>query len=85
MLLGFMSLLLTIGQGIISEICVPKSVGATLHPCSKQEKDPSEDEYAGSYDKCAEKACCLDSYNCAPTLIFTVDLVRALRKHQSYS
>lgn len=54
MLLGFMSLLLTIGQGPISEICVPKSVGATWHPCKKQEKDPSEDENGGS-DKCAEK------------------------------
>ncbi|KAG6744095.1 hypothetical protein POTOM_052804 [Populus tomentosa] len=61
MLLGFMSLLLTIGQGPISEICVPKSVGATWHPCKKQEKDPSEDENGGS-DKCAEKACCLDSF-----------------------
>ncbi|KAG5253183.1 MLO protein [Salix suchowensis] len=55
MLLGFMSLLLTIGQGTISEICVPKSVGATWHPCSKQEEDPSEDEYGGSDDKCAKK------------------------------
>uniref|UniRef100_A0A6N2N7Y1 MLO-like protein n=1 Tax=Salix viminalis TaxID=40686 RepID=A0A6N2N7Y1_SALVM len=55
MLLGFMSLLLTIGQGTISEICVPKSVGATWHPCSKQEEDPQE-EYGGSDDKCAKKA-----------------------------
>ncbi|KAB5519833.1 hypothetical protein DKX38_024152 [Salix brachista] len=62
MLLGFMSLLLTIGQGTISEICVPKSVGATWHPCSKQEEDPPEDEYGGSDDKCAKKACCLDSF-----------------------
>lgn len=61
MLLGFMSLLLTIGQGTISEICVPKSVGATWHPCSKQEEDPPEEEYGGSDDKCAKKACCLDS------------------------
>ncbi|GAA0155079.1 hypothetical protein Leryth_000672 [Lithospermum erythrorhizon] len=39
MLLGFISLLLTIGQGPISDICIPPEVGATWHPCSnKKEK-----------------------------------------------
>lgn len=33
MLLGFISLLLTVGQGVISKICVPKSVGDSWHPC----------------------------------------------------
>ncbi|KAK3022433.1 hypothetical protein RJ639_047663 [Escallonia herrerae] len=50
MLLGFISLLLTVGQGPISNICIPKKVGATWHPCNKEEEgkrnksDDSEDE-----------------------------------------
>lgn len=47
MLLGFISLLLTVGQGLISEICISKEAGATWHPCNKKEeavrKYPSED------------------------------------------
>ncbi|KAH6757738.1 hypothetical protein C2S51_038666 [Perilla frutescens var. frutescens] len=45
MLLGFISLLLTVGQGPISEICISEEVAATWHPCNKkQEKNkyPSE-------------------------------------------
>ncbi|XP_010264735.1 PREDICTED: MLO-like protein 6 [Nelumbo nucifera] len=38
MLLGFISLLLTVGQGLISEICIPKSVGNSWHPCNKKEE-----------------------------------------------
>lgn len=38
MLLGFISLLLTVGQGPISKICVPKAVGASWHPCSKKKE-----------------------------------------------
>ncbi|RZC70363.1 hypothetical protein C5167_033632 [Papaver somniferum] len=38
MLLGFLSLLLTVGQGPISKICIPKSVAATWHPCSGEEE-----------------------------------------------
>ena len=38
MLLGFISLLLTVGQGPISNICISKSVGASWHPCSKDEE-----------------------------------------------
>ncbi|GLT46314.1 hypothetical protein SLA2020_200760 [Shorea laevis] len=38
MLLGFISLLLTVGQGVISKICIPEKSAATWHPCnSKQE------------------------------------------------
>ncbi|CAL5387969.1 unnamed protein product [Camellia sinensis] len=43
MLLGFMSLLLTVGQGPISGICVSKAIGATWHPCSKRQ----ENKYQG--------------------------------------
>ncbi|XP_029123353.1 MLO-like protein 2 [Elaeis guineensis] len=39
MLLGFVSLLLTVGQGIITEICVPKSVADSWHPCKKEVHD----------------------------------------------
>ncbi|KAL0436885.1 UNVERIFIED_CONTAM: MLO-like protein 6 [Sesamum radiatum] len=38
MLLGFISLLLTVGQGPISNICISKAVGATWHPCSKKQE-----------------------------------------------
>ncbi|XP_019193214.1 PREDICTED: MLO-like protein 12 isoform X2 [Ipomoea nil] len=43
MLMGFISLLLTIFQDTVSNICVPKSVGNSWHPCHKM-KDPSEIE-----------------------------------------
>ncbi|OVA10168.1 Mlo-related protein [Macleaya cordata] len=36
MLLGFISLLLTVGQGPISEFCIPKSVADTWHPCKME-------------------------------------------------
>ncbi|CAN1174216.1 MLO-like protein 6 [Linum perenne] len=45
MLLGFISLLLTVFQDPISGICISKSVGATWHPCtSKQEAEKEEEE-----------------------------------------
>ncbi|KAJ4970388.1 hypothetical protein NE237_003487 [Protea cynaroides] len=47
MLLGFISLLLTVLQGPISKICIPESVGATWHPCSnnkEEEESRSNDE-----------------------------------------
>ena len=47
MLLGFISLLLTVGQGPISNICISKKVGATWHPCNKKQEDSKyEDEAA---------------------------------------
>ncbi|KAL6133372.1 hypothetical protein ACLB2K_065609 [Fragaria x ananassa] len=49
MLLGFLSLLLTVGQGPISDICISKSVGATWHPCSKKQ-DAKEDGESTSSD-----------------------------------
>ncbi|OMO72550.1 Mlo-related protein [Corchorus capsularis] len=51
MLLGFISLLLTIVQGTISDICISKAAGATWHPCSKKQKSESnkdEDKFSGS-------------------------------------
>ncbi|XP_042506141.1 MLO-like protein 6 [Macadamia integrifolia] len=43
MLLGFLSLLLTVLQSPISGVCIPQSVGATWHPCrEKQEASTSE-------------------------------------------
>ncbi|CAA6659453.1 unnamed protein product [Spirodela intermedia] len=47
MLLGFISLLLTVLQGPISEICVPKRIGDTWHPCSRSR------EAAANYNKTA--------------------------------
>ncbi|WOL07383.1 MLO-like protein 6 isoform X1 [Canna indica] len=38
MLLGFISLLLTVAQNTISKICVPVSVGNSWHPCSPSEE-----------------------------------------------
>ncbi|KAK7262348.1 hypothetical protein RJT34_29916 [Clitoria ternatea] len=39
MLLGFLSLLLTVGQGLISRICISEKVARTWHPCSSEEDD----------------------------------------------
>ncbi|KAJ0265811.1 MLO-like protein 6 [Hirschfeldia incana] len=60
MLMGFISLLLTIGQNYISQICIPKSIAASMHPCSASEeakkyppkikdtgKDQGEEENSG--------------------------------------
>lgn len=38
MLLGFISLLLTIGQTPISNICISQNVASTMHPCSPAEE-----------------------------------------------
>uniref|UniRef100_A0A6N2MBT4 MLO-like protein n=2 Tax=Salix viminalis TaxID=40686 RepID=A0A6N2MBT4_SALVM len=38
MLMGFISLLLTILQGPISDICIPENIAATWHPCSKNQE-----------------------------------------------
>ncbi|CAN6565776.1 unnamed protein product [Malus baccata var. baccata] len=69
MLLGFLSLLLTVLQGPISDICISKSIGATWHPCkynksSKSEKNgrklleffnPRRRLAVKGYDYCTEK------------------------------
>ncbi|KAG6665654.1 MLO-like protein 6 [Carya illinoinensis] len=44
MLLGFISLLLTVFQNYISDICISKSVGATWHPCKNGSKSKSKEE-----------------------------------------
>uniref|UniRef100_A0A2N9GC59 MLO-like protein n=1 Tax=Fagus sylvatica TaxID=28930 RepID=A0A2N9GC59_FAGSY len=38
MLLGFISLLLTVGQGPISSVCISQKIGATWHPCNKNQE-----------------------------------------------
>lgn len=38
MLLGFISLLLTVGQSLITNFCIPPEVAATWHPCSPQKE-----------------------------------------------
>ncbi|KAI3751469.1 hypothetical protein L2E82_22556 [Cichorium intybus] len=49
MILGFISLLLTVGQGPISDICIPSKVARTWHPCTT---DRPDDYY---YDPCLKK------------------------------
>ncbi|PIA38588.1 hypothetical protein AQUCO_02700062v1 [Aquilegia coerulea] len=39
MLMGFISLLLTVAQGPIADICIPQSVANTWHPCNKKEEE----------------------------------------------
>ncbi|KAK3206036.1 hypothetical protein Dsin_020082 [Dipteronia sinensis] len=48
MLLGFISLLLTVGQSWITDICIPKSVADTWHPCGKKQE---EEVYKGDTDQ----------------------------------
>lgn len=52
MLLGFISLLLTVGQGPISKICVSQKVGNSWHPCDKKQEaiDNSTDAETSSDD-----------------------------------
>ncbi|XP_027367151.1 MLO-like protein 2 isoform X2 [Abrus precatorius] len=52
MLLGFISLLLTMFQDHIANICISKQVASTWHPCypGHKGKDPE-----GYFDKCAKK------------------------------
>ncbi|CAA3009594.1 MLO 6 [Olea europaea subsp. europaea] len=38
MLLGFISLLLTVGQGTIADICISRKVADTWHPCNKRQE-----------------------------------------------
>lgn len=44
MLLGFISLLLTVSQNGITKICVPASVTRHMLPCTLQEKEHSEEQ-----------------------------------------
>lgn len=45
MLLGFISLLLTVGQSLISGICISKELGATWHPCNKKQEATKYSSY----------------------------------------
>ncbi|KAF5206558.1 Mlo-like protein [Thalictrum thalictroides] len=47
MLMGFISLLLTVLQGPIADICIPQSVANTWHPCNKKQE---QEKYGGSSD-----------------------------------
>lgn len=49
MILGFISLLLTIGKETISDICIPSKVARTWHPCNEDKPDDS------FYDPCLKK------------------------------
>ncbi|KAL3616427.1 MLO-like protein 6 [Castilleja foliolosa] len=49
MLLGFISLLLTVGQGPISDICISPEVAATWHPCGKKQEIPIFQQEASKY------------------------------------
>ncbi|XVE96734.1 hypothetical protein REPUB_Repub02eG0248100 [Reevesia pubescens] len=57
MILGFISLLLTMGQGPVSDICISKAIAATWHPCSKRQDSNSDKgkEKSPEDDKCAAK------------------------------
>ncbi|GLJ17825.1 hypothetical protein SUGI_0311720 [Cryptomeria japonica] len=55
MVMGFISLLLTIGQRPISEICISKSLGDTLLPCSKEETSAEHTKRLDQSGHCAKK------------------------------
>lgn len=44
MILGFISLLLTVGQGPIADICIPSKIARTWHPCNKKVIDNEYDD-----------------------------------------
>ncbi|KAI3915035.1 hypothetical protein MKW92_007620, partial [Papaver armeniacum] len=53
MLLGFISLLLTFTQDYIIQLCIPKKVGNTWHPCPRDKEVESKNNYAEKY--CGKK------------------------------
>ncbi|KAI3849860.1 hypothetical protein MKW98_026774 [Papaver atlanticum] len=53
MLLGFISLLLTFTQDYIIQLCIPKKVGNTWHPCPRDKEIESKNNYAEKY--CGKK------------------------------
>ncbi|KAM1152054.1 hypothetical protein EV1_034360 [Malus domestica] len=58
MLLGLLSLLLTIGQDRILDICTSKAVGATWHPCNNKQdvrSDKSKDKSSASDDNSRQR------------------------------
>lgn len=59
MLLGFISLLLTVLEGPIPGICISTTVGATWHPCDKKSDVNRARTSTGAIykDKCMDKVC----------------------------
>lgn len=49
MLLGFISLLLTVMKGTISEICIPKAIGNSWLPCDKEFEEEAQKDYDGDH------------------------------------
>jgi mlo protein len=47
MILGFISLLLTVGTSYIAKICIPKKLGNTLLPCKLKKDDDGDDDGVG--------------------------------------
>lgn len=47
MLMGFISLLLTVGTTPITQICISESIASTWHPCSKQSEETSNNGEIG--------------------------------------
>ncbi|KAL3808856.1 hypothetical protein ACJIZ3_000202 [Penstemon smallii] len=52
MLLGFLSLLLTVGQGPLVAICIPRNIGHSWQPCNYVEDD-DDNENPRYRDRCA--------------------------------
>lgn len=48
MLLGFISLLLTVFQGAISKFCIPEDIVNSMLPCKRPEADSSESEHSNA-------------------------------------
>lgn len=44
MILGFISLLLTVGTKYIAKICIPEKIGNTMLPCDNDHEDEGEGE-----------------------------------------
>ncbi|KAG5114694.1 hypothetical protein JHK82_037963 [Glycine max] len=64
MLLGFISLLLTVGEGVISRICISEKVAGKFHPCSiKRVKPPLDDHHHDDTNGRRLLAAFLDSDN----------------------
>ncbi|WVZ14105.1 hypothetical protein V8G54_011671 [Vigna mungo] len=71
MMLGFLSMLLTVFQGPLSKICISKNAASTWHPCSNPKAFsnsnatsatmPRRTLAAKAYDKCADQAMPLNS------------------------
>lgn len=48
MILGFISLLLTVSSGYIVQICIPVKLGNTLLPCEIKKEKHDDDDVGGS-------------------------------------